>query len=100
MKAMATRFAALLVAASLLAAGPVMAQQPATVPEKAPATTTHNDPIVQKRMEVRKANQAHRANRAEAKQSFRNEVRQSKAERNAAVQESRARAQEALNKAN
>lgn len=92
MKTFATELGSLLVAAGLLAAGPLMAQTPAA---SAPAET-HNDPIVQKRMEVREANQAHRANRAEARRNFRKDVGQSRSERNAAVQDSRARAQSEL----
>jgi hypothetical protein len=84
----------------MLTAVPAMAQQSAVVSEHSTATITHNDPIVQKRMEVREANREHRANRAEARQTFRGEVSESRAERNQSVQDSRARAQEALNAAN
>jgi hypothetical protein len=100
MKVTASTFGALAMVIGLLAAGPAMAQQPAAATEQSPVTTTHSDPIVQKRMEVRKANQTHRANRAEARKVQRSEVSQSRAERNQAVQESRARATEAINQAN
>jgi hypothetical protein len=101
MKVTASTFGALAIVVGLLAAGPAIAQQPAAVTEQSPATTTqHSDPIVQKRMEVRQANQTHRANRAEARQVQRSEVSQSRAERNQSVQEARARATEAINPAN
>ncbi|WP_233872091.1 hypothetical protein [Paraburkholderia adhaesiva] len=100
MKVPAIKLSALVFTLGLLAAGPVMAQPSAVAPEQSPATTTHNDPIVQKRMEVRAANQQHRANRSEARSVQRAEVRESRAERNQSVQEARGRATEAINSAN
>ena len=63
------------------------------------ATVTHNDPIVQKRMEIREANREQRARTAEARQTFQQEAREARAERNQSAQESRARAQAALDTA-
>jgi hypothetical protein len=84
---------------SALVAGQVFAQTSAPAPTQGqPATTvTHNDPIVQKRMEIRDANRQQRARTAEARQTFNQEAQQARAERNESAQDSRARAQAALN---
>lgn len=91
----ATMFAVI----GVMTAGSAFAQQAVTSAAAEPAKTaaaTHSDPIVQKRMEVRAANQQQRARTAEARQAFRAEARDARAERNQAAQESRARATEAV----
>jgi hypothetical protein len=65
--------------------------------QPAATTPTHSDPIVQKRMEIRAANQQQRARTAEARQQFNQEAQQARTERNQSAQDSRARAQAALN---
>jgi hypothetical protein len=91
----ATMFAVI----GVMTAGSAFAQQAITSAAAEPATAAaepHHDPIVQKRMEVRKANQQQRARNSEARQAFRAEAREARNERNQAAQESRARASEAL----
>lgn len=91
----ATMFAVI----GLMTAGSAFAQQAVTSAAAASpttVTTTHSDPIVQKRMEVRAANQQQRERTAQARQQFRAEARDARAERNASARESRARASQAL----
>ncbi|MEM5448728.1 MULTISPECIES: hypothetical protein [Paraburkholderia] len=98
MKIRTRTVAVVAIVASALFAGQVFAQTPAPASQEGqPATTvTHNDPIVQKRMEVREANRQQRARTAEARQTFKQEARDARAERNQSAQDSRARAQAAL----
>ncbi|WP_233806923.1 hypothetical protein [Paraburkholderia sp. HP33-1] len=93
--------AATFVAFGLLTSGAAFAEQPATAaPQVAEAAsapaTVHNDPIVQKRMEIREANREQRAQRAEARKVFRAEAREARQQRNESVSESRNRASAAL----
>jgi hypothetical protein len=85
------RLATALVALGVLSSGATFAQQPAA---DAPATAsaTHSDPIVQKRMEVRSANQKQRAANAKTRQQAKQQQAQARAERNKSVSQSRARA--------
>jgi hypothetical protein len=91
----ATMFAVI----GVMTAGSAFAQEAITSAAAQPATAAaapRNDPIVQKRMEVREANQQQRARTSEARQAFRAEAREARNERNDAARESRARATEAL----
>ncbi|NML35398.1 hypothetical protein HHL14_31830 [Paraburkholderia sp. G-4-1-8] len=89
--------ASALVVFSVLASGSAFAQQPPAQPDAAPApaaggNTTHSDPIVQKRMEVRQANQKQRAANSQARSKMRAQKREASNTRNQSVQESRQRA--------
>ncbi|CAG9232313.1 conserved exported hypothetical protein [Paraburkholderia tropica] len=98
MKSRIATTAVVLAVVGAMIAGSVMAQQPAPAnPEQAQAAATHNDPIVQKRMEIRDANREQRSKNADAKKAYKSEVKQARGERNQAAQESHARAQDALN---
>ena len=88
---------AVLVSLGALGSGVANAQQPAASPDAdSPAATTHHDPIVQKRSEVREANRQRRAKTSQARSQFRDQSRQARAERNQSVQESRQRATDAM----
>jgi hypothetical protein len=98
MKARTRTVAVVAIVVGALFAGQVFAQTSApAVKEGQPSTTvTHNDPIVQKRMEIREANRQQRARTAEARKTFNQEAQQARSERNQSAQDSRARAQAAL----
>ncbi|WP_321892502.1 hypothetical protein [Paraburkholderia tropica] len=103
MKSRIATTAVVLAVVGAMIAGSVLAQQPAPANPSQPAppaAATHNDPIVQKRMEIREANREQRAKKSEAKKVYRNEAKQARSERNQSAQESRARAQNALNAPN
>jgi hypothetical protein len=89
--------AVVLIVIGAMIAGSVMAQQVVPAATPSTATTTHSDPIVQKRMEIREANREQRAKKSEAKKAYKSDVQQARSERNQSAQDSRARAQEALN---
>jgi hypothetical protein len=93
-------FAAALLAIGALSSGSVMAQQPADATPSAGASATHSDPIVQKRMEVRQANQKQRAANAKTNQQAREQRAKAQAQRNQSVQESRSRASAAMSASN
>jgi hypothetical protein len=82
-----------LVVFSVLASGSAMAQQPAAPDAASP---THSDPIVQKRAEVRAANNKQRAANAKTRQQANAQRAQAQAERDKSVQQSRARATAAM----
>jgi hypothetical protein len=93
------RFASALVVFGALVSGSAMAQQPAqpaATPPAAGASATHSDPIVQKRMEVRAANQKQRAQNAQARAKMKESQRQARNERNQSVQQSRQHATAAM----
>lgn len=90
------RLGVLLVMTGALATSSVMAQQPGDSRDEHPAPAMHSDPIVQNRMEVREANRKHRERKTAARRNYREDVHQSRGERDQAAQESRVRAQERL----
>ncbi|MEM5296013.1 hypothetical protein VSR82_16935 [Burkholderia sp. JPY481] len=101
MSRLTNRIATTLVVLGLMTSGAAIAQQPtATAPPVAEVATvpatTHNDPIVQKRNEIREANREQRARTAEARKAFRAEARDARQERNQAASESRDCARAAL----
>lgn len=87
---------AVLVSFAAFGSGAANAQQPAAPDMASPAATTHHDPIVQKRSEVREANRQQRAQTSQARSQFREQSRQARAQRNQSVQESRQRATNAM----
>lgn len=89
------KLAAALVVFGVLTSGAAIAQQPAA-DAPAMASATHSDPIVQKRMEVRSANQKQRAANAKTRQHAKQQQAQAKAERDKSVSQSRARATAAM----
>ena len=91
------QIATLFAVVGVMTAGSAFATQAVASAAAEPAqAATHHDPIVQKRMEVRAANQQQRARTAEARETFRAESRDARSERNQSAQESRARATHAL----
>jgi hypothetical protein len=99
MNRLVTQIATMFAVIGVMTAGSAFAQQAVASAAAEPAhtaTATHSDPIVQKRMEVREANQKQRARTAEARKNFRAEARDARSERNQSAQESRARATQAL----
>lgn len=98
MKVTYNKLGILLFMTGALATSSAMAQQHDESRDQAPAPAMHSDPIVQKRMEVRDANRKHRERKAAARKHYREDVRQSRDERDQATQESRARAQERLDR--
>jgi hypothetical protein len=103
MSRLTNRIATTFVVLGLMISGAAIAQQPAATTAtaqvaqaaSAPATT-HRDPIVQKRNEIREANSVQRARTAEARKAFKAEARDARQERNQSVSESRDRARAAL----
>ena len=93
MNRVVNQIATMFAVVGMMTAGAAFAQQAVTAAaEPATAAATHNEPIVQKRMEVRQANREQRARTAEARQNFRAEARNARSERNQTVQEARANA--------
>jgi hypothetical protein len=85
-----------LVVFGALTSGAAIAQQQPAADAPAMASATHSDPIVQKRMEVRSANQKQRAANAKTREHARQQRAQAQAERNKSVSQSRARASAAM----
>lgn len=91
------KIATALIATGLLACAPAIAQQPADqTPPPAAENPTHNDPIVQKRMEVREANRKQREANAKINKHAREQRAKTQAARNQSVQQSRSRASAAM----
>lgn len=91
--------AAVLVLLGALNSGVANAQQSAGSQDTASPTaagTTHHDPIVQKRSEIREANRKQRQQTSQARSQFREQSRQARTQRNQSVQESRQRATDAI----
>lgn len=90
------RLATAVVVFGIVTSGAAIAQQPAAADAPAMASATHSDPIVQKRMEVRSANQTQRAANAKTRQQANEQQAKARAERNQSVSQSRARATAAM----